>query len=515
MRSGMRRLIDRLEEISRESLCNWAGVLGIGLFAVCRFGSGVDKENCCRTQQDETECCGESETPRKGRTDHSPSDPRTSEQIPHSTMSAALPNSLASAATCAIVSAEANTAGKLRGDLEAMAKRRFQDPRPERLGRAWYIRVWKDVYVGGVRTRKRERIKLAAASKGLREVQKLAAAELRKLNSGLVQVGAGVNFMHFVENEYRTKYLPALAKPVRDCYESMIKKRLEPAFGSGSIADLTRSALQGYFANRAGGVEYPTLLKIRDALSSILRSAVDGEFLEKNPMDKLKLPKDKRPRRAKPVITPLQFHHLLELMPEPYATMVATCVWAGLRASEVIGLRWRDIQPDAIVISERYCRGDWDAPKTDASAAPIAVEPELIARIERLKTLEVSIRAGRAIRKYPLVKKSGPDDLVFQSVKDGKPMRDNHVLRRFIKPAARQLDIGFCNWQTLRRSCATWMVQSGGDVKSVQGQMRHTRASTTLDIYSQIVPAGQRRAAQRLSAYVKQQATESLSQTVQ
>lgn len=106
-------------------------------------------------------------------------------------------------------------------------------------------------------------------------------------------------------------------------------------------------------------------------------------------------------------------------------------------------------------------------------------------------------------------------DLVFQSVKDKKPMRDNNVLRRFIKPAARKLDIGFCNWQTLRRSCATWMVQSGGDVKSVQGQMRHTRATTTLDIYSQIVPAGQRRAAQRLSAYVKEQATESLSQTVQ
>lgn len=396
-----------------------------------------------------------------------------------------------------------------------MAKRRFQDPQPEKLGRAWYIRVWEDVYTGGVRTRKRKRIKLADASKGLREVQKLAADKLRRLNSGLVQVGAGVNFMHYVDNEYRTKYLPALAKPVRDCYESMIKVHLDQAFGSGSLADLTRSSLQGYFANRAGGVEYPTLLKIRDTLSSILRSAVDAEFLEKTPLDGLKLPRDKRPRRAKPVLTPRQFYHLIELMPEPYATMVCVCTWAGLRASEVIGLRWRDIQPDAIVISERYCRGDWDAPKTDASAAPIAVEPELIGRIERLKTLEISVQAGRAVRKFRVVKSSDPDDLVFQSVQDGKPMRDSNVLNRFIKPAARQLGIGFCNWQTLRRSCATWMVQAGGDIKSVQGQMRHTRASTTLDIYSQIVPAGQRRAANRLSAFVKQQTEEKLVPRVQ
>lgn len=179
-----------------------------------------------------------------------------------------------------------------------MAKRRFQDPRPEKLGHAWYIRVWKDVYTGGVWTRKRKRIRLADASEGLRDVQRLAAAELRKLNSGLQQVGAGVNFMHYVETEYRKKYLPALAKPVRDCYESIVKLHLDPAFGSGSLADVTRSSLQVYFVNRAGGVEYPTLLKIRDALSSILRSAVDAEFLEKNPLDGLKLPRDKRPRRA-------------------------------------------------------------------------------------------------------------------------------------------------------------------------------------------------------------------------
>jgi hypothetical protein len=66
-----------------------------------------------------------------------------------------------------------------RGDLEAMAKRRFQDPQPEKLGRTWYLRIWEDVYTGGVRTRKRKRIKLADASKGLREVQKLAADKLR------------------------------------------------------------------------------------------------------------------------------------------------------------------------------------------------------------------------------------------------------------------------------------------------------------------------------------------------
>jgi integrase len=407
---------------------------------------------------------------------------------------------------------EANFAGTLRGDFEAMAKRRFQDPKPEKAGKWWYIRIWKDVFTNGVRSRKRVRTQLAPATMKLREVQKIAARHLAPLNQGLLSVGAGVNFMQFIDYEYRPNYLPDLAKPVQDSYESMLKVHLESTFASRCLADLTRSTLKGYFADLAKRVEYPTLLKVRDVLSSILRAAVDGEFLVKNPLEGLKLPKDKRPKLAKPVITPQQFSDLVALMPEPYATMVFVCVWAGLRTSELIGLRWRDVKADAIVISERYCRGDWSCPKTDASVAPVAVEPEVIERLERLKTLTVKIRAGRAVREYPLVKHSGSADLVFQSVKDGKPMRDSNILRRFIKPAARQLDIDFCNWQTLRRSFATWLVQSGGDVKSVQG---HQRASTTLDHYSQIVPIAQRRAAQRLSQFVKEQQAERLVPTVQ
>jgi hypothetical protein len=48
------------------------------------------------------------------------------------------------------------------------------------------------------------------------------------------------------------------------------------------------------------------------------------------------------------------------------------------------------------------------------------------------------------------------------------------------------------------------MAHSGADPKSVQGQMRHSRISTTMDIYAQFVPEGQRQAAAKLSEYVKQ-----------
>jgi site-specific recombinase XerC len=122
-------------------------------------------------------------------------------------------------------------------------------------------------------------------------------------------------------------------------------------------------------------------------------------------------------------------------------------------------------------------------------AATIGVEPEVINRLLRLKTLTVDVRAGRALRKYKVVKSDDPGALVFQSVRDGKPMSEQNVLKRHIRPAARTLGLPFVNWRCLRTSHAAWLVQAGADPKSVQGQMRHSRISTTIDIYPQIVPA--------------------------
>ena len=191
---------------------------------------------------------------------------------------------------------------------------------------------------------------------------------------------------------------------------------------------------------------------------------------------------------------------LVDLIPEPYATMVFVAIYTGLRVSELAGLRWEDIHEDSITIDERYCRGDWGAPKSESSNATIGVNRCVIERIHLLKLMIVEVRAGRSVRKYKVVKSDQPEDLVFQSVKDGKPIRDNNILTRFIKPAARSLGLGWVNWRSLRTSHAVWLKMAGADVKDAQGQMRHSRASTTLDIYQQFVPESQQRVVKKLSS---------------
>jgi len=59
--------------------------------------------------------------------------------------------------------------------------------------------------------------------------------------------------------------------------------------------------------------------------------------------------------------------------------------------------------------------------------------------------------------------------------------------------------VPWVNWRSLRTSHCVWLKLAGADMKDAQGQMRHSRASTTMDIYMQFVPESQRRVVDPLS----------------
>ena len=71
------------------------------------------------------------------------------------------------------------------------------------------------------------------------------------------------------------------------------------------------------------------------------------------------------------------------------SSMVYVAIYTGLRVSELAGLRWNDIGANSITIDERFCRGDWGAPKSEASNATIGVNSCVIERIHELKKLRV------------------------------------------------------------------------------------------------------------------------------
>ena len=305
----------------------------------------------------------------------------------------------------------------LREDLEKMARRRFQNPKPFKEGAFWWLLCWQDEFVNGKRIRKRKRVKLAPATMAAREARKVATEYISPLNQGLVSLGSATNFTEYVNNTYKVNNLPLMAASTCERYSGVIKNYLIPAFGSQCLRDLTPMTVQGYFSGMAGSnLSHESLDKIKDVLSSILGSAKKYGLLVTNPVEGVGLPPSKRGSHIKPYVNPTQFLTLMEIIPEPYASMVFVAIYTGLRVSEVIGLKWRNVHADSITVDERYCRGDWGCPKSEASNATIAVNQAVIERLERLKMLTVEVRAGRAVRKIKVVRSAAPEDLVFQSL---------------------------------------------------------------------------------------------------
>jgi integrase len=328
---------------------------------------------------------------------------------------------------------EANSSLPLRGDFERMAKRRFQDPTPFREGNWWWIRLRQDEFRDGKPERILKRLK-APATTSAREAQKIASEMLRPMNQGLESVGSATPFGTYLDTIYRPTVLPLLASSTRSNYEGILRKRLVPFFGDFALRDLNTINLQKYFSGLQAG--HSSAVRIKDALSSVLGSAVRFQMLVRNPIGGIQIPPPRTGKRTKPHITPEQFELLVNAMAEPYATMMS-----GLRVSELIGLKWDDVLPEALVIDERYCRGDWGCPKTNGSGATIGVDPRVIARIHQLKGMEVTINWGgkRATKTFKVVRSDAPGDLVFQSLRSGVPMSDHNILSRHIKPAARLL----------------------------------------------------------------------------
>jgi hypothetical protein len=127
-------------------------------------------------------------------------------------------------------------------EMERLAKRRFQNPRPERRGAWWTMRVWRDEFINGKHVRKQQRVRLAATTVSGREVKKTATENLRPLNQGLESLGSATNFEHYIETIYKPVVKPLMATTSFDRTRGVLD--LLPAFGKCCLRDLTALTLQ-------------------------------------------------------------------------------------------------------------------------------------------------------------------------------------------------------------------------------------------------------------------------------
>lgn len=82
-------------------------------------------------------------------------------------------------------------------------------------------------------------------------------------------------------------------------------------------------------------------------------------------------------------------------------------------------------------------------------------------------------------------------------------------IQRVLRPAADKLGIRV-NLQIMRRSFAALANDSGAGIKDIQAQLRHSKTSTTADVYVQPIPDSVRLAIEELDRRMRERSPEQL-----
>jgi integron integrase len=174
---------------------------------------------------------------------------------------------------------------------------------------------------------------------------------------------------------------------------------------------------------------------------------------------------------------------------------------AGLRVSETIRLRVKDLDFDQQLVFVRAGKGDKDR----ASLLPKKLTEPLRRHLARVRELhEKDLAAGRGeaslpgalARKYPNAGREWAWQYVFPSAtlsvdpRSGK-VRRHHVgdvmLQRAMRAAVRKARLEKpASVHTLRHSFATHLLLQGVNIRQIQDYLGHSRVETTM-IYTHVI----------------------------
>lgn len=126
----------------------------------------------------------------------------------------------------------------------------------------------------------------------------------------------------------------------RSTYYRPVKLHLIPHFGDKPLRSISQADVKAYFnANRERSLSY--LQKDFLCLKGIFETAIDNDMLEKNPCRNIKI-KSAREKQKKRTYDRETVDKLCSIN-HKYAFIVVLLVKLGLRASELCGLRWQDV----------------------------------------------------------------------------------------------------------------------------------------------------------------------------
>jgi len=334
-----------------------------------------------------------------------------------------------------------------------------------------------------------------------REARALMARKVAELNSLPIvspsKLSVGALMREWLEREART----SVAATTLEDYEGTVRLHIVPALGEVPVQKLTTAEVQRWYASyHAAGhgerVIQLAHLRMRQALDYAMRMG----YVAQNVVLAARPPRGEEGERL--TWTAAEAREFLAVSRQSiYWPVWPLLIRCGLRRGEALGLRWEDVDGPGGVLAVRQSLVVLDghrhikAPKTKGSRSLVVVDAEMGEWLAEHREAQRERRAhlGARWQESGLVVTTG----VGTAIAPDNVTREYDRLLAFT--ALKRIRV-----HDMRHTFGTLLHRGGTDLKVISEMMRHSKISTTGDIYVKADLALQREAAERLAAAMRE-----------
>jgi integrase len=340
-----------------------------------------------------------------------------------------------------------------------------------------------------------------------REAEKKLAKLIHELDNGTFTKPSKQTLSQYLD-QWLQDHRGNIAPNTAQTYAWFIERHIKPEIGQIPLTALKPEHLQRFYSdkltsgrqNGKGGLGNRSVKYIHATLHKALKSAVKQGKISRNPADAVDIPRVAR--RAMKTMDETELHIFLEYAKStPYYALFYIDLFTGMRRSEILALRWRDI--DLLLCQASVTRTLHQLhnreivigqPKTAKGRRLISLSPSTVAVLREHQAEQTKQR--QALGLPPLQ----DDDLVF-SHPDGQPLLPDSVTQAW-RRIARQAGLDGIRLHDARHTHASFMLKAGTHPKIVQERLGHASIQVTLDTYSHVAPGLQQAAADRFDEIV-------------
>jgi len=323
----------------------------------------------------------------------------------------------------------------------------------------------------------------------------------------------------FVESVYLPWAKAQLKPSTLKGYKSLWYRDLKPRVSDAWMRDVRTYTVNGWLreiAKNKPELTTATFQRLKSFLSGVFSIAKNmGYYDSPNPVRDADLPKAKKGTTTH-AHTLAEIQLMFAFLPEPAATIVAVAAYAGLRRSEIRGLRWEEYDGVALKVTRSVWEGYVGEPKTEASADDVPIIAPLRERLEQHRQALTARLGRRPVSGWMFESEAGTPihlgNLINREILPAlnlcqtcRKTEDGHLDadHDYVRDASRPTWHGF---HAFRRGLATNLSTLGIPAEIIRLILRHSDVATTQRHYIKPPKDEVRKAMDRLEAHLEEQA---------